>query len=375
MALDCSYCVEIQEQKLTPTLPILFLIGSYIKYSFAIYAICILFFLWSERLTGLAPGGIPSILKKKEDILQTSYPLIATGVLYIIGRHYLINSEGSPLQEWSNSYSLKEILAYTPIMPLTSIADLQDSLIHCVAKLSGKDYSEAWMRTASLLSYISPFILIPYISLVAKKKPLLRFLGVTALATVSIFSTLYLLKYTIGLRERYYQQAAILLLIATAAYGAENRRFSRLAQVFIAGVMVVGVFKFTRTTHANLMGDSIMPVGNYGFSIGAPPSLVNKIQSIAQNNDSIIAISSPVLALELDSMINSSTHILPPLGRRGFSTYKGRVSQVTIVEPVSAKRNLKDRFVAYAENEWECYTIDNWIFWQTKCPIKKSPKR
>ncbi|WP_156469148.1 hypothetical protein [Cephaloticoccus primus] len=349
------------------TLPILFVIGSYIKYSFAIYAICILLFLWSERLVGLSLEGLGGASRRIGDVIRVSFPLVIVGLLYVILRHCFLSGEGSPLQGWEHRYSLREILAYTPMSPLTSVSNFQEPIVRAGIRFLHKEYDDVWLLVASIFVWLSPFAIILYVYFVFQRRPLLRFAGIAALTTVVVFSTFYILGYSVALRDRYYQQAGILLSAVVVVYAFEKRKFSILTQVFVFGVMIFGVLKFSRSVQAVEGRSPPAYIGVQGFAFITPPRVINELRLIATHRSSIIAISNPALALELDFVRHPSTHIFPTYGNgiKVAPSYKGRVSQITIAEPIWSQRNLRSRFVDYTEDEWTCYTVDDWVFWQT----------
>jgi len=358
---------------LIPTLPILFLIGSFIKYSFAIYALCILLFLWSEKLIALRSVKAVALWERVKGILAPALPLVIVGVIYIMGSYCLLGGGETPAQKSpAYHYSLKEILAYAPISPLTSLDHLKDSFSRYGSRLIQMGRVEFETQAASILAFVSPLAIILYAFLIVQRKPLLRFLGVTSLTTASILSIFHLLDYAISLEDRHYQQAGSLLLIAILAYSLQKRRASRLALVFVMAAAAWGVYRFTRATHISLKYHAPIYVGEHGFSVKLPEPVRTELESIAKHGDSILAVYEPAHALWLETVRHRSARLLP-VNVHGISiapSYKGRVSLITIASPGGytwiSPENLKPLFADYRENEWSSYMVGDWTFWQAR---------
>jgi len=177
---------------LTYTLPHLFLIGSFFKHSFPIYALCILLFLWSDRLAALNLNISNNLLKQVRAIFRASLPLAIVGIIYVLERHFLMERAPELTQKSDYyPYSLVEILGYASISPLSSIASLKAPLIRFIARTLDISQDETWQRVATILSIGAPLLIVTYLYWIKKSSRILRFTGITAITTVIILSTFH----------------------------------------------------------------------------------------------------------------------------------------------------------------------------------------
>jgi len=356
-------------------LPPLFLIGSLIKYSFAIYSLCILLFLWSEKLINLNLKKEYSLFKKTRLIFSASISLGVIGVVYSIGRYLLTNQGGgTPNQESSlYIYSLKQILGYVPLSPLTSILGIKDSLVRLARLVLAETSYNPEDKLASILIFLSPFAIALYIYLATRRASILRFTGITALVHIIIYSTFHIVNYAISIDDRHYQQAGSLFLVSIISLLSTRRS---LFHCLIITTVVFTTTRFCRAIHGIIKEHSPIHLGEYGIPFLLPKPLIAELTSIvSQSKEAIIVIPHPEVALQLEPIRPPSVCFLPT-DDHGYSTqqpYRGRIPQITILIPKNKRQDLwelKSRFIDYSEDEWTTYTLEGWTIIQTGHPKK-----
>jgi len=173
-------------------LPLLFLLGSFIKHSFAIYALCILAFLGLDRLSKSRDFRRENISIVIRGLTVSTATLVASGLLYIVLRHYAIDTTGTPKSGASYyTYNIKEIWSYVPNSPLLSAFEIRSTSLRTWSKLLHISPELLQDKLTSLLSLISPVSIAAYLYLALRKNPLARFAGITAIITIGVYFSLH----------------------------------------------------------------------------------------------------------------------------------------------------------------------------------------
>jgi len=358
-------------------LPLLFLLGSLIKHSFAVYALCILAFLSLERLSTLRGSNNQSILIIIKKLIATSAPLVISGILYVVLRHYAIDITGTPKAGASYyTYNIKEIWSQVPNSPFLSALEIRSTSLRIWSTLLHTSPELLQDKLTSLLSLISPVSIAAYLCLALRKNPLARFAGITAIITIGVYFSLHSIDYAISLEDRHYKQAGSLLLATLAAQSTRKGRMAILARAIVIGSITWGFVLFVHLTYVRQRPTSNIHLAENGLSSALDRSLREELRSSLTQleKNSIFLLSRPDLGLDLLSSRPESVRFMPVFDH-GFylaESYKGRVPQITIVYPPSweiTEDELKARFEDYDKEEWYSYTVAGWTFLKTKNPL------
>jgi len=359
------------------TLPILFLTGSFIKHSFAIYSLCILALLALDRVSNCSRAKKDSVLERVKKGLVSLAPLITTGIFYIILRHYLIDTSGSPKSGATYyTYHIKEIWGYVPNAPLLSAFEQGPDSWRIWAKLFNIETDILQDRIISLLAFVSPISISTYLFLAFRKKPLIRFAGITATLSLSLYFILHSVNYAISLEDRHYKQAGALLLAAIAAQITRKEKVAMLARIIVITSIAWGTVRFAQIAYIRQSPTIPLYSGEHGLSVFIDQEIHAELRSSLTKleDNSIFIIPRPDTMLELQPIRPKTVRLIPIFGH-GFDladSYKGRAPQITIAYPDSweiTEDELKSRFQDYKEEEWDSYTVANWTFLKTKSVV------
>jgi len=222
-------------------LPLLFLVGTFIKHSFAIYSLCIIAFLGIDKLSKIRGLRDESTLGAVRKLIAIPIPLITAGVLYIGLRHYIIDTSTSPeLGASYYTYSIKEIWSQVSNSPLLSAFEVRSLPLRIWSKLLKVEPEVLRDKLTPLLILISPISVSTYLFLTSRKNPLARFSGITAIISVLVYCYLHLIGYAISLEDRHYKQAGSLLLATIAVVSVGKGRFAILARSTIIAAIAWG---------------------------------------------------------------------------------------------------------------------------------------
>jgi len=350
-------------------LPPLFLLGSFIKHSFAIHSICILSFLWIERSREAL-----TLSDKKITILQHSVriatPLITTGLIYIGLRNYFIETEKTPLSLGQPLFSFPTYLGYSawaPLMAPWGIGSLADRFAPRIFELNG---TRIWEHIGPILSALSPLAIGFYTWLSLRKSPLICLTGVVALLTALIHFCIYHSGGVIELRDRYYQFPAFLFLAVAATYIYQSGWKMRTARILLGGSILIGAANIVQLGFAV---KSWLPI-NHKMQVAtlvADPVL-QEIYTLADGVlDCVLVLPTPILEAELSLSPLRSTRILttyPPKLNEG-KVLHGRVPLILIVYAEvwnQPGESYAAQFVDYSKDEWERHEVGDWIILKTK---------
>jgi len=352
-------------------LPPLFLLGSFIKHSFAIHSICILSFLWSEKSREcLSPSD--KIIKNVKKSLKIVAPLFAIGIIYIVLRHYFIETESTPLRSGQPLFSFSTSLGYSawgPLMAPWGIGSLADRLGPHLFELNG---ARIWEHLGPILSILSPLAIGFYAWLSLRKSPLICLTGVVALLTALIHFYIYHSGGVIELRDRYYQFPAFLFLAVAATYIYQSGWKMRTARILLGGSILIGAANIVQS---GLASKKWIPINHkMGVATFAPDSVIEEIYTLLNEAaDSVLVISTPSLDAHLSLYPLYSTRILATYGNgREFNlaeSFNGYAPLIVIAFPkelILKAKNCASRFVDYPEDEWESHESGNWVFLKTK---------
>jgi len=353
-------------------LPPIFLLGSFIKHSFAIHAICIITFLLTEKYREIE-NPFDKKLKSIQRFIQNSLPLLVTGIIYIVLRNYFIDKTISPISHIDKTqtlFSLPTYLGYSmwgPLFAPWSIGTFTERIAPRLFDLSG---SRVWDQLGWTLSILAPLAISFYIWLSFRKCPLHRLAGITALLTSSLHFLIYHSGGVIALRDRYYQFPAFLFIAVASIYLYQKKWKKHMARAILGGTISIGVLGLIHSAFSIKNWAYYNP--DSGTSIECPPAVMQSLYSLSSGSeDCILGVSSPFLEAELAKVRHPSTRLLPMYGGPIVApkSIHGRAPLVILVFPKTWGTGGMDYascFVDYRWEEWESYEIEDWIFLQAK---------
>jgi len=127
-------------------LPLIFLIGAFGKHSFAIYALAILAFLWINALREATDQSYSRLSWKP--LWKISYPIICAGIVFIVGRHFLIDTSHTPATQGITGRSLGESLGYSFFGPIFGLLGIDRVVGYVSYHFFGVKNEDVWIRVA-----------------------------------------------------------------------------------------------------------------------------------------------------------------------------------------------------------------------------------
>jgi len=124
-------------------LPPVLILGAFGKHSFAIYALAILSFLWLERVRESTHWHSP--LKTLANLWLASYPILIVGILFLLGRHALIDTALTPGDAGVVDREIYESFGYSFLGPVLGLSGVDKALgyfsyhfLKCVGRIYGR---------------------------------------------------------------------------------------------------------------------------------------------------------------------------------------------------------------------------------------------
>jgi len=365
---------------LIPILPILFLLGSFFKHSFAIYALCILAFLWTENIREREISLRSGIKNMINSLLKASLPVVTVGLIYIVMRHYCINTSATPATGRIPNhfhFSLQEILGFVSASPLLSIYSISNILDKLVHKAPLASPSEAISSLYCKLALLFPLFTYLYILLFKSKDKITRFSGLTSLILSTLYFIFHSLDFAISQENRHYQQAGLLLLTVIVIKSLNKNHFGLFLRMVTIAMSIAGIARVVQNSYAYTKLDSGYSIGHEKTNIRVPKIVLDELALIISSHpNSIFGIVDPELLISIEKYRPQSTRFLNIYYAHEFGlenyTLCGRVSKIIIPTPAEYyinESNIKSRFIDYTEEEWTTYRVENWIIIQTKDDI------
>jgi len=353
---------------LVPILPALFLCGSFIKHSFAIHSICIITFLWLEKVRHI-PAPSKGIIFFLKSAIASSIPLLTVSLVYILLRNYFIDTTLSPttqLEDKAPLFSLPTYLGYSAWASLFAPWGVELLVGRVARKFIEPNNFHLWNHLSPLLSVLSPLPIGLYAWLSFGKNRLLRLAGITALLTAGIHFYIYHTGGVIGLQGRYYQFPALLFLAVAALQLFKTGWRMYISRLLLASVIVIGpltLIGISFATKSWAYYNSDMRI-----STAAPPEVRQELRLLASGSeDCILALHFPILETELSPICSPTTRFLAFYNQNNEAQlFYGRAPLIIMTYPKTEKRNYAASFADYTEDEWEMYEIEGWIFLKAK---------
>jgi hypothetical protein len=345
-------------------LPVILLVGSFAKHSFAIYAVGLLAFLWLEALrTG------PRSLRVW---LNATWPLATVGVLYVVARHLLLPSGPNPADFGQVKRTFAEsfgFAAHGPWLAATGGGRFFTRLF----MYAGLALETGWIKFAAVLALFAPLALALYVSLALNARPLARLAGMVASIAALIMGLLYVSGGFISLDDRHFRPAGVLLLAALAVTAVSARCWQRY---LARGLLVLVVaFGFGSALQRRSIGPRVYPIGERTAIAEMPPAVqaeIRRIDAIGAGQNSILYLPSSEFAiiahisrlLVTDAFDRSPNYTLA-------RPHHGRVPTLTLALPGFMDRQGKGAavragFLDYPATAWTHYSIEDWDFWQAR---------
>ena len=345
-------------------LPPLFLLGSFAKHSFAIYALGLLAFLWQESLRGRAPT--------LRNWISGSWPLAAVGLVYLLGRHIVFPGGPGPADPGQINYTAAESVGFASLGPILA-ATGGGSFIGRIFMIFGLPAELGWQQYAPIIVWIVPLPLILYLALCRGYRALERLAGIIALTYVTVLALLLWRGGSISLDDRHFRPAGVLLLaaLAGAAVHAARAWLRHAARACLILVIVFGIGAALQRHH--FMRHSVYPSAGHISITDMPPAAqaeLRRIDATAIGTDQVIYLPKP----ELSVLVHHARLIVNDAVTREAAwfaslSYKGRVSSLTLVLPAIFNRDgrgvaARNSFTDYPESCWTRRSVQGWDFWQ-----------
>jgi len=352
-------------------LPPLLLIGSFVKHSFAIYALGLLAFLWLEALR-----NCPATLRARA---RVTLPLAIVGCIYALARAAVFTPGPSPSDPGQVARTFVESFGFSALAPLLA-ATGGGSFCGRLFMMAGLATESGWQTVAAPLVFFAPVALAIYLSLARGHRPITRLAGVFALTTTITLAVLIWRGGSISLDDRHFRPAGVLLLvvIAGATANISGRWRQRVAR---ACILVIVAYGFGAALNRHLsMRQSVHPSIDHTSITDFPPSAQAELQRLdaaAAGTDGIIYLSKT----ELSVLTQHARLIVTDAVDRDVPWFvhqprHGRVASITLVLPERFARDgrgaaVRASFVDYPTTAWTCQTVAGWDFWQAR--VSPSP--
>ncbi|WP_156468887.1 hypothetical protein [Cephaloticoccus capnophilus] len=349
-------------------LPLVFLIGAFGKHSFAIYSLAILVFLWAEALRDAkARGYSPTSLRL---LWSASYPIVCVGILFILGRHFLIDTSHTPGTQGMTDRNFWESLGFSFFGPIFGLLGIDRIVGYLSYHFFGIKSEDAWTEFSPTLSLLSPLPLALYVWLTLRRALVDRIAGITALIVGLIFFALLWSGGAISYESRHYQPVAMLLLLALGLRLTDpNRLLSWGSRVILTSIVLFGCATLLQR-HLNMASPqthlSYAKAENIMCDLPQPVQKI--LQRLAGEENSIIVATDPGDILITNRSRHPTTRfmlidIVNPIERHGRAP---RLAFAMRAEGVDLERApiIRESFKDYDPEEWTSYEVDGWVIWQ-----------
>jgi len=369
-AVFVAWTLRKRTAALISVLPFIFLLGTFGKHSFAIYALSILSFLWFEALRDSANRSNKPI----RALWEASYPIGCVGILFLIGRHFLIDVSHTPGTQGLISRDFYESFGYSFFGPLLGLSGIDKALGYVSYHFFGEKSEDVWTAFGPMLSLLSPLPLALYAWLALREAPTQRLAGGIALVTGLIFFSLLWEGGAISLDSRHYQPVAMLLLLAIASKVTDsNRRLALASRITLFWVLLFGCGTALQR-HINMRSPqrSLEHAKSENITVELPTGVQETLQYLAGIEHTIITLFTPMEACIINPARHPSTRLLVINEELEYSEkYKryGRVPRIAFAirdQPLYAERAniIRKSFKDYSPDEWTSYRLDSWVIWQ-----------
>jgi len=353
-------------------LPLIFLTGAFGKHSFAIYALAILVFLWIEALRDSKAQG--HSLTSLKTLWSVSYPIACVAILFILGRHFLIDTSQTPGTPGMTERSFGQSLGYSFFGPIFGLLGIDRIVGYVSYHFFGKKGEDVWMNFGPILSLLSPLPLALYAWLALRRSLVDRIAGIAALIVGFIFFVLLWRGGVISFESRHYQPVTMLLLLAIGTrLTSQSRLIAWGGRATLLGILLFGCVTLLQR-HINMASrkSHLAYAESENIMCDLPQSIQKEIHRLAGKNDSIIISTAPVEVCIFNSSRHPTTRFILINREREFTNpieRQGRVPRIAFAmrtTGVDLERApiIRESFKDYATEEWVSYEVDGWVIWQ-----------
>jgi len=369
-AVFAAWTLRKRTAALILILPSILLLGAFGKHSFAIYALSILAFLWLEALHDPKNKNY----KLTRGLWKASCPILCVGILFLIGRRFLIDVSHTPGTQGLISRDFYESFGYSFFGPLLGLSGIDKALGYISYHFFGVVAEEIWIQLGVIVTLLSFIPIALYSWLALKEAPTQRLAGDMALVTGLIFFILLWNGGAISLDSRHYQPVAMLLLLAVASKVTDsNRRLALASRITLFWVLLFGCGTALQR-HINMRSPQggLEHAKSENIMIELPAGVQETLQYLAGIEHTIITLFTPMEVCIINPARHPSTRFLVIHEELEYSEkYEryGRVPRIAFAirdQPLYAERAniIRESFKNYSPDEWTSHKLDEWLIWQ-----------
>jgi len=347
-----------------PLFILLFLIGAFIKLSFVVCAIAILFSLLIRKYY-----DTPEI-KVSTMVWYSTKAFLAFAIFYLILHIGYVSKGYTPVyQPWKLSRPVFSFLfAFVgPIFSSFSIGDLINRMLMYPANPLFSSYDEI----VPLLFFCAILAGVMYFVLKQTAQPLYKALVIGFLTTyVTVFALFFVLGLPVSYGDRYFRPLGLILIpgVLEVLKSYSKRYFKYLGYTAILVFCIYGLTSFFVRSEANKSSNNI---GLNGFThciiSKEALSVIHYIDAnIPQDND-LFYVTSPEIALEIKRNRVVSSHAdFQSIEELSQTRFPGRVDNIFVVLQGKFLKNGKaeailNSFSDYEYSHWEYLKIGSFV--------------
>jgi len=353
-------------------LPLIFLIGAFGKHSFAIYALAIIAFVWIDALREATNQRYSPISWKT--LWKISYPIVCSGILFALGRHFLIDTSHTPGTQGVVERSFGESFGYSFFGPIFGLFGVDRVVGYISYQLFRETGQGVWTSFGPTLSLLAPLPIAFYAWLALRRSLVDRMAGIVALIVGVIFFALLWGGGAINYDSRHYQPVVMLLLLAVGLrITSQNRFFAWGSRIILFGILLFGCATLLQRHISMASPKSHLAYAEAeNIMCDLPQSVQKELQRLAAKGDSIIVTTDPIDICILNSSRHPTTRFILIDREREFTNpleRYGRVPRLAFAmraTGVDLERApiIRESFKDYSAEEWVSYELDGWVIWQ-----------
>ncbi len=351
-------------------LPPLFLLGSFAKLAFGIYAVGLLGFLWLEE-SRANKFDLNSLLK-------TSVRLAGIFSVYVGLLYWLYLGRGpSPVsgQAGSNNEILT-VVGFALNAPWLA-ATGGGSFLGRIFMLVGLT-PEAGIHKLSPVLFVTGFTaLFIYWRALCSSQSLFRLAGTISLVAVLLLAGLWLRGANISLEDRHLRPAGVLLLAAGAqlAGGVQPRWIMFSARVVLVLAVGFGLGAFAQRVD-NIRQQALRLPNGISLT-GLDSAMLARMEQLdSPDAGRLVYLPQPEMALLMSrARLLPTDAVIHDRAWLAIDTRHGRVAELILVLPAGFAHDgradtIRGSFVDYTDDEWQRTRVGAWDFWRAASPAR-----
>lgn len=349
-------------------LPLLFLVGSFAKLSFGLYAVGLLAFLWLEEIRpgGLSPGRILQVSARLAVIL-----LVYAGLLYWL----FLQRDPSPVSGSAENHTPFLTIAGFALNGPWLAATGGGSFLGRLFMQGGLTPEAGWLKLSPALLVTGLAALYFYSRAMVSPRSLFRLAGVVSLVAALLLMILWLRGANISLEDRHLRPAGVLLLAAGAQFaGPVQPSWHRHTARTVLLLTVLFGLGATMQRVVNIRRHGIRLASGISLT-GLDPAVLARLRLIDSDPATgLVYLPQPELALIMQqARVLPTDAVIHDIAWLAADTRAGRVSGLHLVLPSlfaldGRAAAIRASFTGYAEHEWRHTRISDWDFWQAPLP-------